>query len=73
MNDLAAFTLRPSCAKCGTERFAWRWLLPSPPDVFTAATGPYGTMPFLDPREHLRLNCENCGWILNMEVKDAHD
>lgn len=61
-----AFSLRPTCVKCGTERFEWHWYLP---DQFVK-----GMVAINAPQsneEHLLLSCENCGWSFPMKPKDA--
>jgi hypothetical protein len=66
---IAAFTMRPECRKCGTDRFDWQWLLPSrlAHDQMARAT----LVPPAPPEEHLRLTCRNCGWVLDMATKDG--
>ena len=57
--ELAPFTNKPDCPKCGGMMFAWaHW-----PD-----TG--GNAPTTS-REHLQLTCATCGWVLLMKTKDA--
>lgn len=69
MTDLAAFTNRPDCIKCGSGVFDWHWYLPS--SIGGDADLRDKEFPPVDHREHLRLTCENCGWVFAMQTKDA--
>lgn len=70
MTDLAAFTNRPQCLKCGTDIFLWRFV--STGFHMEHAGGCEASRTIGDKEgEHLDLTCRNCGWLFGMQAKDA--
>lgn len=66
VTDLAAFTNRPECPKCGNVMFSWQWNK----DTTHLSKRP-GKPGFPPPQEHLWVSCDRCGWAFAMRTKDA--
>ena len=62
MTGIAAFTNRPVCRACGYVRFRWE---------YRRFMGEESTRAIGDPeRPHLHLDCERCGWGLDMMTRE---
>lgn len=66
MTDLAAFSLRAECPKCGEQAFHWVFI----PRGFHMEHAGGMRCPAPDD-EHLELTCQRCRFVLTMRTKDA--
>ena len=70
VTDLASYTNRPDCPKCGGVVFKVNWWPNTSSQPQTVMAWQNGDAP-LTPREHLRHTCDRCGWTFAMQPKDA--
>lgn len=62
--------LSSPCPKCGSEDHDLLWI-PSAEDPNHER--PYTTLPYEEPREHLRVTCRGCGYVWPAAPLDAGD